>query len=159
MYYPVFKEMNFAFHIPAFLTASLLALSCASSWQAPEDGSSDAVDASDTTSDGSDGCGPGLADCGGACVDLSSDHSNCGSCANECEPAEVCGGGECVIECPPGQTECTGGCVDTDSDIRNCGACAVDCTGASPDVVCESGLCVVYLPETVSGSGIIEESA
>ena len=40
--------------------------------------------------------GAGLVDCGGVCVDLSSDAFNCGYCGYLCPPGGFCQGGFCV---------------------------------------------------------------
>lgn len=42
------------------------------------------------------GCAPGLTACGGACVDLNSDNSNCGSCGTSCTAPETCNVGSCA---------------------------------------------------------------
>jgi hypothetical protein len=43
----------------------------------------------------SDPCGAGLTRCGIACVDTSSDRSNCGACNAACAKAQSCVGGTC----------------------------------------------------------------
>jgi hypothetical protein len=40
-------------------------------------------------------CGPGLADCGGSCVDLGRDAGNCGACAHACSAGQACANGRC----------------------------------------------------------------
>ncbi|MBK8253140.1 MAG: hypothetical protein IPK82_10795 [Polyangiaceae bacterium] len=42
------------------------------------------------------GCAFGLTDCGGVCVDLTSDSTNCGACAAACALGDVCLGGICT---------------------------------------------------------------
>ena len=37
--------------------------------------------------DDSGGCPSGMQTCGGTCVDLSTDHDNCGGCDNDCGAA------------------------------------------------------------------------
>lgn len=118
----------------------LLAAACAS--QKNDVGSDTALDrdaAPDPGDTGDDGCSPGLTDCGGACVDLRTDRSNCGACGHECDSIEVCSDGACGIECPVGWENCSGLCVDTDSDPGNCGACANNC---ADDEVCNEGECL-----------------
>lgn len=91
-------------------------------------------------------CPVGEAPCSGSCVDLFSDHANCGSCGNECALQETCIGGLCTLECPPDAEICSNQCVDLDSDHDNCGSCGRAC-GA--DEVCNSGDC-----ESECGTGL-----
>jgi hypothetical protein len=110
-----------------------LATGCAS-------GESDKDARTDAGDDG--GCSAGLTECSGICVDLDSDHENCGGCGNACDPAEVCFEGGCSLECPSGLENCSGGCVDLDEDVSNCGACGRECEGGEhADPVCVSGVC------------------
>lgn len=44
----------------------------------------------------SGGCPAGTTACGGACVDLTTDLSNCGACANACRAGLRCAAGACV---------------------------------------------------------------
>jgi len=89
-----------------------------------------------------DRCPGGLSYCAGACLDTSSDHSNCGSCGNECEAAQVCNEGECLLECPADKEECEGGCIDVDSDPMHCGDCDRVCeAGDHARAVCIGGVC------------------
>jgi hypothetical protein len=120
--------------------SSSVLLSCAMSWTAGDGGEIDA----DVPSEGDNGCGPGLTNCGGLCVDTSSDHSHCGQCDHACGPSQACDAGECVDDCPPGKTKCYGACVDTESDVRNCGSCGNACSaGVNADPVCNAGTCGV----------------
>jgi hypothetical protein len=41
-------------------------------------------------------CAAPTTDCGGACVDVTSDPSHCGACGNACEPGATCAGGACT---------------------------------------------------------------
>ena len=79
----------------------------------------------------------GITRCGGACVDLQNDASNCGGCGIACGGGTGCVRGACV--CPASAaTACGGRCVDRQSDPVNCGACGVTCsTGTS----CQAGRC------------------
>ncbi|MCC6877299.1 MAG: hypothetical protein IT378_23540, partial [Sandaracinaceae bacterium] len=61
-------------------------------------------------------CECAATDCGGACVDTSSDPDHCGSCNNVCEVDQVCQGGGCTSECTGGLTACNRACVDTRTD-------------------------------------------
>jgi hypothetical protein len=123
----------------------VLLFSCAMSWPPAFDGLSDRQD--DSGGPAGD-CPPGLASCGGTCVDLSSDHDHCGECDHRCGPpevsSEVCNDGECVAECTPGKVACSGGCVDISNDIFNCGECGRTCSaGENAEPVCESRACTV----------------
>ncbi|MBK8941963.1 MAG: hypothetical protein IPM79_31260 [Polyangiaceae bacterium] len=73
-------------------------------------------------------CEDGLASCGGDCVDLESDPTNCGDCGVVCNDAE-CFAGECVggFVCDPPTTNCDFSCVDTRWDRLHCGGCGVEC--------------------------------
>jgi hypothetical protein len=90
--------------------------------------------------DAAPACAPGKTACGAACVDLSADTKNCGTCGHGCAGAEACTGGACVLTCNPGLTACGGACVDTTSDLANCGRCANACPGASA-ATCGTGTC------------------
>ena len=63
---------------------------------------------SDTTTSSTEtgGCAPGLTDCGGACVDLSSDIDNCGSCGKVCDMNIASEGGCVAGTCAPAYSEC-----------------------------------------------------
>ena len=79
--------------------------------------------------------------CGGVCVNLSSDANNCGECGNACATDQVCQGGVCSappLACVLTETNCNGVCVDLSSDAENCGACGNVCT---PDQLCQGGVC------------------
>ncbi|MCO5576876.1 hypothetical protein L7F22_030697 [Adiantum nelumboides] len=71
-------------------------------------------------------CGGGKACCGGRCVDVCGDASNCGSCGRVCPFMLGC---------------CQGRCLDLASDPLNCGQCGHFC----PDPhYCNFGLCNYY---------------
>jgi hypothetical protein len=80
----------------------------------------------------------GLTDCGGLCVNLTTDALNCGTCGLECAYGEVCGDGLCQSSCAVGLRYCNGVCVDTASDPSNCGFCGNPCAGFS---ACLAGTC------------------
>jgi hypothetical protein len=68
---------------------------------------------------------PGLTDCGGNCVDLSTDKHHCGSCRNDCTAlahvsAAHCDNGACIID------SCQDGFFDCDSDAST--SCEADST-------------------------------
>jgi hypothetical protein len=43
-------------------------------------------------------CPSPLEECGGQCVDVSSDRRNCGTCGTFCAPGNVCSGGRCTTD-------------------------------------------------------------
>jgi hypothetical protein len=80
-------------------------------------------------------CPTGFMACSGACLDTSTDSSNCGSCGHACNTAggESCIAGVCA--CASG-VDCSSVCVDTTTDSNNCGGCNMACgmaTGAEID--------------------------
>lgn len=110
------------------------------------DGGTDVVDApdvfdapTDVPADRPVDTGPpcGMTLCGGACVNLQSDSTNCGRCGNACPVSQVCSAGVCGVSCGPGTTNCGGDCVDLATDTNNCGACFTTCgVGAHAVPVC-----------------------
>jgi hypothetical protein len=91
----------------------------------------------------------GLAECGGVCVDVSTDPANCGGCGVVCGPGSSCANGVCLLTAPPagvslvdcaaqGLTDCGGFCADTLTDRSHCGGCGVACSG---EQLCENGAC------------------
>src|SRR5690349_8596401 len=58
-------------------------------------------------------CSAPQTSCGGACVDTSSDPTNCGACATRCQDGEVCSKGACALVCGGGTTKCGATCNDT----------------------------------------------
>jgi hypothetical protein len=85
----------------------------------------------------------GLTDCGGVCVDLSTNSGHCGACFNACQGADFCGGGACLRGCLALGSPCTYG-------VDECcgGACLYGVCQCSPsrDVcangsTCCSGIC------------------
>ena len=83
-------------------------------------------------------CPPGLANCNGACRDVSIDPDNCGGCGVACTAGSVCRRGGCIAQCPPpsclpptcppGMLLCNGLCVVPAIDPSNCGACGRTCS-------------------------------
>jgi hypothetical protein len=82
-------------------------------------------------------------DCSGSCVDLQTDHLNCGACGDACLSGQVCEAGACQNSCLSGLTLCSGACVDLQRDPMNCGSCASRCAS---DEVCVGGTCVLACP-------------
>lgn len=117
----------------------LLLAACGSSNTAPltqgsvgDAGPESAVDATS--------CATPDIDCSGACVDVSNDAENCGTCGHLCAAGEVCQSGVCSLTCAGGATKCGNRCVDLYHDPANCGACANAC---SPSEACDNGACVL----------------
>jgi hypothetical protein len=86
-------------------------------------------------------CPAGDIVCSSACVDPSTDLSNCGSCGHVCAAGASCVGGLCT--CPAGTTLCGAACVDTQTDPNNCGGCGQVCTISNGTPGCASGQCTV----------------
>ena len=85
----------------------------------------------------------GLTDCGGICVDVANDPSNCGGCGLVCPQGDSCSAGVCIaVEAPvadcasQGLADCGGVCVDVLTDPANCGGCGVVCANQ-----CVNGIC------------------
>ncbi len=86
-------------------------------------------------------CADGQTCCGGACVDLRVDATNCGNCGNVCSlpfASSVCAMASCAIDtCSTGRDDCDTsaptGCETDLSLAANCGACGVGC---SPNATC-----------------------
>jgi hypothetical protein len=114
---------------------------CDDSEPAVHGGQSESCDGKDNDCDGSidDGAtcsGNASCQCGGICVDLSSDAAHCGSCNKACPTGGSCVASACV--CPSGTSDCGTSCANTQTDANHCGACNNKCnTGAS----CSAGKC------------------
>lgn len=85
-------------------------------------------------------CGAGLTNCNGACVNLLSDPSNCGTCSKVCNlpnASSACSAGACAVtSCSGSFANCDGnsanGCeANLTSDGNNCGTCGNAC-GSPP---------------------------
>ena len=97
-------------------------------------------------------CPAGEVDCGGVCVDLSTDDFDCGACGATCPGGTVCSGGVCVggsctpdlAGCAVDSDCCTGvcagdnlcGCVNTNET-----GCAIDSDCCSSVDTCINGVC------------------
>ncbi len=95
------------------------------------------------------GCDGGLAACGGACVDLLNDATNCSHCGMAClggpNETAVCRMGACQpAVCNPGFGNCDGmtanGCETPLSTVTNCGSCNNLCSAPTPLCVSASGI-------------------
>lgn len=76
-------------------------------------------------------CDLGQRECNGVCVNVDTDHENCGSCGNACMVSEVCSAGVCAPLCTPPLVFCAGQCVDITSDDANCNGCGNACGAAA----------------------------
>ncbi len=74
--------------------------------------------------------------CGAACVDRSTDESNCGACGNTCPTGATCTRGTC--SCLGGLTQCGGVCADLSTDRDHCGTCTTACLATQ---ACTQGTC------------------
>jgi len=86
-------------------------------------------------------CPSSMTECGGACVDTTSNPANCGACDNACATGEYCAAGTCTAtsgDCPTPLTDCSGACVDTDNDPVHCGSCDNACGSGEH---CAGGTC------------------
>ena len=91
-------------------------------------------------------CDPGYTDCApDGCVDLTSDGTHCGTCANACGPPGegCCLMGACISTRTEGWETCHGSCCDTNLgvDRNNCGACGHVCSFPQASAACAGGAC------------------
>jgi hypothetical protein len=105
--------------------------------------------------------------CGGRCVDPSSDPHHCGATAGcgvgdagggagaQCPSGEVCASGKCSVSCPGNEINCNGTCIDPASSNQYCGATVGCGTGGMGNAgqncttrgeVCTPGGCSVTCP-------------
>ncbi|MBW2263116.1 MAG: hypothetical protein JRG91_14180 [Deltaproteobacteria bacterium] len=89
-------------------------------------------------------CTSGYFDCGGICVDLLYDSTNCGSCGVACDEGQVCENGACILSCLEGYTDCSGTCRDLMTDDYNCGSCGFTCAAG---YACVDGSCAPDCPD------------
>ena len=89
---------------------------------------------------------PTPTDCGGACVDATSNPTHCGaSCLNCTVPNSTpsCTGGSCGFSCNSGYGDCNlnpgDGCETPLNTDQNCGFCKIDCT--TPTAKHTTGTC------------------
>lgn len=78
--------------------------------------------------------------CGGNCVDVRTDRTNCGSCSTACEDGNVCSAGVCALSCQPTLDDCSGLCINTGTDRANCGECGNACDAGE---VCDDHQCAL----------------
>ncbi len=95
-----------------------------------------------------DHCPSGMSRCEGACIDVTSDPSNCGDCNVVCSPQNgegTCESGSCAIgSCNSGFADCDGlesnGCEVRLGTVDDCSSCGDSCAGTQ---VCSNNTCVV----------------
>lgn len=94
-------------------------------------------------------CGAGDGQCcSGQCVELDSNHENCGACGNACSDCQECIGGTCQDTCGSECLKCQDGlCVD------NCGPCLTCDTGSGTCIAVSCPVCQSCDP---AGSGVCE---
>jgi hypothetical protein len=95
-------------------------------------------------------CGAGLTNCGGTCVNLATDPTQCGRCGNACAtPANAdrtCAAGACGFTCNAGFGDCNAmaadGCeTNTQTALAHCGGCGRTCAPANAAAQCAAGTC------------------
>ena len=93
-----------------------------------------------------DVCPSGQAECGGGCIDITSDPANCGGCGVPCGPEQRCADRRC--ECLADLDACGASCVELSSDVSHCGACDNACSA-----VCAMGACADSCPAGTTTCG------
>lgn len=96
-------------------------------------------------------CAEGTTDCGGSCVDLSSDPRHCGGCGVRCiappNAVATCMAGECSFECDEDYADCDGdaanGCESMLRELEHCGRCGQRCERPGALTSCATGRCEV----------------
>ncbi len=83
-------------------------------------------------------CQPGQTACNGACVNLQSESTNCGTCGTACTAPAVCANGSCDTACATGFQKCGPSCVNVATDSGHCGSCGKVCDAGVP---CYGGVC------------------
>lgn len=123
------------------VVATAVALSCAHSVDTIGDDDDDGASSSSSGTGGTSGSceDQGLADCGGECVDVTTNAAHCGGCNQPCDSGVSCSGGQCSGQCPSGYIECEPGtCTDILIDASHCGACGNPCLSTQ---ACVSAIC------------------
>lgn len=105
-------------------------------------------------------CTIGTSSCGNPafCVDLQTNHEDCGTCGHSCLTGESCDSGICHPTCSSGLSACGNPpvCSNLQNDEQNCGTCGHSCpTGQT----CSGGSCHPQCPsgqEAVNGACVNE---
>ena len=88
--------------------------------------------------------------CGGSCMDTSTNPYHCGSCSTQCQPGSVCINGKC--SCPASAPDtCPDGCVNRKTYRTDCGTCGNKCPGGA---TCKDGQCQCPTSQPVVCSNI-----
>lgn len=100
------------------------------------------------------GCG-GLAFCGGECVNLDTDPSNCGGCNAVCGPSQTCSLGECIDDGTSGGGGVGGACCVSSASPGCSDATIEACVCAQDSYCCSSAWDGTCVSEVVSfGCGV-----
>jgi hypothetical protein len=106
-------------------------------------------------------CQPTQVNCGGNCIDPTTNNQYCGATlecgqdggsgtpGQQCAQGQQCVNGVCTINCPPGQVACGSACIDPTTNNQYCGAtpgCGVGDAGTAGltcplGTVCSSSSC------------------
>ena len=97
-------------------------------------------------------CPTGATRCAGACVLLTSDGSNCGTCGNACAAGQSCSAGVCGTVCPMEMSLCGMTCVALGGACTSVGSGECETAGM---IVCTAGRAVCSAaPRTSGGCGV-----
>ena len=109
---------------------------------------SDGVGGDQTAADASV-CPTGATRCAGACVLLTSDGSNCGTCGNACAAGQSCSAGVCGTVCPIGTSLCGMTCVALGGTCTSVGSGGCETAGMT---MCTAGSAVCSAAARTSGA-------
>jgi Tol biopolymer transport system component len=90
-------------------------------------------------------CPASFTDCGGICIDVAVDETNCGACGTTCDTDESCVANACVpnLVCNAPEENCGNVCINTQTSAANCGGCGDACAGGFDE--CVAGQCAAPL--------------
>ncbi len=108
-------------------------------------------------------CNVGLTECGGECVDLTTDNLNCGACGVACPGGRICHEGLYCEAFEPGTAGSggtTGECVEPFVTAEHCGSCATSCPSTEPLCSCQGEDCECVAecnaPRVVCGTACVD---